>query len=49
MHQLYTKDFNINKAFPWERYRITQYIRGHPINYETAGQFFLGLEPQGNF
>ncbi len=28
---------------------ITQHIQGHPINYETAGQFFLGLEPQGNF
>ena len=28
---------------------ITQHIQGHPINYETVGQFFLGLEPQGNF
>lgn len=28
---------------------ITQHIQGHPTNYETAGQFFLGLEPEGSF
>ena len=26
---------------------VTQHIQAHPSNYETAGQFFLGLEPQG--
>ncbi len=26
---------------------VTQHIQGHPSNYETAGQYFLGLEPQG--
>ena len=28
---------------------ITQHIQGHLSNYETAGQFFLGLEPEGSF
>jgi hypothetical protein len=28
---------------------ITQHIQGSPAHYETAGQFLLGLEPQGNF
>ncbi len=28
---------------------ITQHVQGHYIHYETAGQFFLGLEPQGAF
>ncbi len=28
---------------------ITQHIQGHPSNYETAGQFLLGLEPEGSF
>jgi alkylation response protein AidB-like acyl-CoA dehydrogenase len=28
---------------------ITQHIQGRPANYETAGQFFLGLEPRGVF
>ena len=28
---------------------ITQHIQGNPSNYETVGQFFLGLEPEGIF
>ena len=28
---------------------ITQHIQGRPTHYETAGQFFLGLEPEGSF
>ena len=28
---------------------ITQHVQGNPTNYETAGQFLLGLEPQGTF
>ena len=28
---------------------ITQHVQGRPTHYETAGQFFLGLEPEGNF
>ena len=28
---------------------ITQHLQGHPTNYESAGQFFLGFEPEGNF
>lgn len=28
---------------------ITQHAQGRPAHYETAGQFYLGLEPQGNF
>ena len=28
---------------------ITQHIQGRMAHYETAGQFFLGLEPKGNF
>jgi alkylation response protein AidB-like acyl-CoA dehydrogenase len=28
---------------------ITQHIQGRSTHYETAGQFFLGLEPEGNF
>ncbi len=28
---------------------ITQHIQGRPAHYDTAGQFFLGLEPKGQF
>jgi len=28
---------------------MTQHTQGRFTNYETAGQFFLGLEPSGNF
>ena len=28
---------------------ITQHLQGRPTHYETAGQFFLGLGPEGNF
>ena len=28
---------------------ITQHVQGHYVHYETAGQYFLGLEPQGAF
>ena len=28
---------------------ITQHLQGRPTHYETAGQFFLGLEPGGSF
>ena len=28
---------------------ITQHVQGHHVHYETAGQFLLGLEPQGVF
>ena len=28
---------------------ITQHLQAHPTNYESAGQFFLGYEPEGNF
>ena len=28
---------------------VTQHIQGRPTHYETAGQFFLGLEPEGSF
>ena len=28
---------------------ITQHLQGHPTNYEYAGQFLLGIEPEGNF
>ena len=28
---------------------ITQHVQGHHVHYETAGQFLLGLEPQGAF
>ncbi len=28
---------------------ITQHTQGRPTHYETAGQYFLGLDPQGNF
>ncbi len=28
---------------------ITQQIQGHPTHYDTAGQFFLGLDPGGIF
>ncbi|MDA0734074.1 MAG: acyl-CoA dehydrogenase family protein [Chloroflexi bacterium] len=28
---------------------ITQHIQGRPTHYETAGQFLLGLEPEGNY
>ena len=30
-----------------DAHAITQQIQGRMENYETAGQFFLGLEPQG--
>ena len=28
---------------------ITQHLQGRPTHYETAGQFFLGIEPEGSF
>ena len=28
---------------------ITQHVQGHHVHYETAGQYLLGLEPQGVF
>ena len=28
---------------------ITQHLQGRAAHYETAGQFFLGLEPRGSF
>ena len=28
---------------------ITQHVQGHHVHYETAGQFYLGLEPRGVF
>ncbi|CAI8020121.1 Pigment production hydroxylase [Geodia barretti] len=28
---------------------ITQHVQGHYVHYETAGQFLMGLEPQGVF
>lgn len=28
---------------------ITQHVQGHYVHYETAGQYFLGLEPHGAF
>lgn len=28
---------------------ITQHVQGHYVHYETAGQYFLGLDPQGAF
>ncbi|MBQ10395.1 MAG: hypothetical protein CMJ45_02465 [Planctomyces sp.] len=28
---------------------ITQHAQGRPIHLETAGQYLLGMEPQGNF
>ena len=28
---------------------ITQHLQGQLTNYETAGQFYLGLQPQGSF
>ena len=28
---------------------ITQHLQGRPTHYETAGQFFLGLDPGGSF
>ena len=28
---------------------MTQHAQGRPTHYETAGQYFLGLEPEGNF
>ncbi|MCH9018199.1 MAG: acyl-CoA dehydrogenase family protein [Chloroflexi bacterium] len=28
---------------------VTQHAQGRPVHYETAGQFLLGMEPQGNF
>ena len=28
---------------------MTQHTQGRFSNYETAGQFFLGLDPSGNF
>ena len=32
-----------------DSHAITQQIQGRMEHYETAGQFFLGLEPQGRF
>lgn len=31
-----------------DAHAITQQIQGRQAHYETAGQFFLGLEPEGN-
>ena len=31
-----------------DAHAITQQIQGRLAHYETAGQFFLGLEPEGN-
>jgi hypothetical protein len=28
---------------------ITQHVQGHHVHYETAGQYLLGLDPQGAF
>ena len=28
---------------------ITQHLQAHPTNYDSAGQCFLGYEPEGNF
>ncbi len=28
---------------------ITQHVQGHYVHYETAGQYLVGLEPQGAF
>jgi alkylation response protein AidB-like acyl-CoA dehydrogenase len=28
---------------------ITQHVQGHQVHYETAGQHFVGLDPQGVF
>ena len=28
---------------------ITQHVQGHYVHYETAGQYLLGMEPQGVF
>ena len=28
---------------------VSQHIQGRPTHYETAGQFFMGMEPIGNF
>ena len=28
---------------------ITQHVQGHHVHYETAGQYLLGLDPQGVF
>ena len=28
---------------------ITQHLQARPTHYETAGQFYLGLEPEGSF
>ena len=30
-----------------DAHAITQQIQGRLSHYETAGQFFLGIEPQG--
>ena len=32
-----------------DAHAITQQIQGRMDHYDTAGQFFLGLEPQGRF
>jgi alkylation response protein AidB-like acyl-CoA dehydrogenase len=32
-----------------DAHAITQQIQGRLEHYETAGQFYLGLEPQGRF
>jgi hypothetical protein len=28
---------------------VSQHIQGRPTHFETAGQFFMGMEPEGNF
>ena len=32
-----------------DAHAIRQQIQGHPTHYDTAGQFYLGLEPKGIF
>ena len=28
---------------------VSQHIQGRPTHFETAGQFFMGMKPEGNF
>ena len=28
---------------------VSQHIQGRPAHFETAGQFFMGMAPDGNF
>ena len=28
---------------------VSQHIQGRSTHFETAGQFFMGMEPEGNF